>query len=59
MVDDKGDGKRKGIRGEEGDWLTGVVLVDLEVAIGEAGDQLALGILDGDRDFDGSSRACG
>jgi hypothetical protein len=33
-------------------WLAGVVLVDLEVAEGEAGHQLSLRVLDGDRNFD-------
>jgi hypothetical protein len=51
LVNDKGDGKRGGIDGEEPEGLAGVVLVDFEIAEGEAGDQFALGILDGDGNF--------
>jgi hypothetical protein len=37
---------------EDPDRLARVVLVDLEIAPGEAGDQLSLGVLDGDRNLD-------
>jgi hypothetical protein len=52
LVDDKGDGEREWIHGEEAQRLARIVLIDFEVAEGEASDQLSLGVLDGDRDFD-------
>ena len=52
LIDDKGDGEREGVDGEEAQRLPRVVFIDFEVAAGEAGDQLPFGVLDGDRDFD-------
>ena len=52
LVDDKNDRQRGRIDGEEAQRLAGVVLKDPEIPPGEAGDQLSLCVLDGDRDFD-------
>ena len=52
LVDDERDGEREGIDGEEIEVLTIAVLEDSDVAPGNTGDGLILGVLDGEGDFD-------
>ena len=48
----KAIGERRRIDAEDPERLAGVVLIDLEIAECESGDQISLRVLHGDRDLD-------